>query len=211
MDLIKTLKKSRIVVGLCLMIAMLASSSMAWGGGRHFGYHNHGFYHHGFYNGYGAWPYYWPYWGAGVTFVAPPIGAVVEYLPDGYTTFVVNGVQYYSCGGYYFRACPSGYVIVSPPEVAASTTPEPSAQALKSQASGTPPEQGSSVTAPQAASAAGAAAKSDGAVVTINIPNASGGFTAVKLTKYKDGYKGPQGEFYQGHPAVDELKALYGK
>jgi hypothetical protein len=194
MDLI-TLKKSRIVVGLCLIIAMLASSSMAWGGGRHFGYHYHDFYHHGFYHGYGGWPYYWPYWGAGVTFVAPPIGAVVEYLPDGYTTFVVNGVQYYSCGGYYFRACPSGYVIVSPPEVAASAAPE----------------LGSSVTASQAAPSAGAAAKSDGAVVTINIPNANGGFTAVKLTKYKDGYKGPQGEFYQGHPTVDELKALYGK
>lgn len=28
----------------------------------------------------------------------------------------------------------------------------------------------------------------------------------VALTKSNDGYVGPQGEFYQGHPTVEELK-----
>ena len=47
--------------------------------------------------------------------------------------------------------------------------------------------------------------------IIINIPNASGGFTAVKLIRHKNGYIGPQGEFYAGHPTVEELKVLYGK
>jgi len=48
-------------------------------------------------------------------------------------------------------------------------------------------------------------------MVTVNIPNANGGFTSVKLTKFKDGFKGPQGEFYKGHPTVEELRVLYGR
>ena len=44
----------------------------------------------------------------------------------------------------------------------------------------------------------------------INIPNSKGGFTPVRLIKHKNGYIGPQGEFYAGHPTVDALKALYG-
>jgi hypothetical protein len=46
--------------------------------------------------------------------------------------------------------------------------------------------------------------------VTINIPNLKGGFTPVRLIKHKNGYFGPQGEFYTGHPTVAALKALYG-
>jgi hypothetical protein len=45
---------------------------------------------------------------------------------------------------------------------------------------------------------------------TINIPNTKGSFTPVRLVKHKDGYIGPQGEFYAGHPTIAALKALYG-
>jgi hypothetical protein len=45
---------------------------------------------------------------------------------------------------------------------------------------------------------------------TINVPNSKGGFTQVTLVKNKNGYVGPQGEFYDIHPTVDELKLLYG-
>ena len=45
---------------------------------------------------------------------------------------------------------------------------------------------------------------------TINIPTSKGGFTPVRLVKHKNGYIGPQGEFYSGHPTVAALKALYG-
>ncbi|MDD5711448.1 MAG: hypothetical protein PHY31_01675 [Smithellaceae bacterium] len=51
----------------------------------------------------------------------------------------------------------------------------------------------------------------DSATVIINIPTRAGGYTPITLTKKGDGYIGPQGEYYQGHPTVDQLEALYGK
>jgi hypothetical protein len=48
-------------------------------------------------------------------------------------------------------------------------------------------------------------------IVTINVPDSKGGYVAVKLVKTKDGYIGPQGEFYPGRPTIDQLKALYGE
>jgi len=46
--------------------------------------------------------------------------------------------------------------------------------------------------------------------ITINVPNVRGGYTPVVLAKYGDGYIGPQGEYYPGHPTVEQLKVLYG-
>jgi hypothetical protein len=48
-------------------------------------------------------------------------------------------------------------------------------------------------------------------VITINVPNSDGSFTPVVLTRRGDGYLGPQGEYYQAHPSVEQLRALYGK
>ena len=47
--------------------------------------------------------------------------------------------------------------------------------------------------------------------VTINIPNSDGSYTVVTLVKHGDGYTGPQGEYYSGHPTVEQLRILYGK
>ena len=47
--------------------------------------------------------------------------------------------------------------------------------------------------------------------LTINIPNSKGSYTSVTLVKRGTGYVGPQGEYYEGHPTVDQLKTLYGK
>jgi hypothetical protein len=52
--------------------------------------------------------------------------------------------------------------------------------------------------------------KSASDTATINVPTSKGGFTPVRLVKHKNGYIGPQGEFYTGHPTVAALKALYG-
>jgi len=49
-----------------------------------------------------------------------------------------------------------------------------------------------------------------GETVTINVPNANGSFTPVTLVKSGNGYIGPQGEYYSGHPTVGQLRALYG-
>jgi hypothetical protein len=47
--------------------------------------------------------------------------------------------------------------------------------------------------------------------VTINVPNSRGGYTLVALVKSQDGYVGPQGEYYQGYPTIEQLKVIYGK
>ncbi len=47
--------------------------------------------------------------------------------------------------------------------------------------------------------------------ITINVPNSNGSYTPVTLVKHNNGYVGPQGEFYPGHPTVDQLRALYSK
>jgi|GEM_PF-1082022 hypothetical protein len=54
-------------------------------------------------------------------------------------------------------------------------------------------------------------AETSSGTITINIPDSKGGFTPVVLKKYKDGYLGPQNEYYQGNPTVAQLKLLYGK
>lgn len=47
--------------------------------------------------------------------------------------------------------------------------------------------------------------------LTINVPNSQGGYTAVTLRRSGGGFVGPQGEYYQDVPSVDQLRALYGR
>lgn len=133
--------------------------------------------------------WYGPGWfGLDVAVSALAIGAVVEGLPVGYTTVVVGGIPYYYYGGYYYRYYPYGYVVVPnpaiTPNVVYAAAPETSPVIA---------------TQPQVKT------------VTINIPNPSGSYTPVVLTEHKNGYIGPQGEYYEGHPSVKQLEALYGK
>jgi hypothetical protein len=199
MDAINRYKKAGLFIGLCLIVALSASGTSARHGGGHFG----GYYHGGFgggYHGYAGWGFYRPYWGVNFSFATPQMGAVVSYMPEGYRTYVVDGVRYYYCDGYYFRSCPSGYVVVPQPVMSSASV---SATIVKTQTGAT-----SSQT--EQVAVAQSTTGSDNTVM-INIPNSKGEFTAVKLVKYKDGYKGPQGEYYQGHPTVDQLRVLYGK
>jgi len=47
--------------------------------------------------------------------------------------------------------------------------------------------------------------------VTINVPNRDGTYTPITLVRRGDGYVGPQGEYYSGHPTVEQLRVLYGR
>jgi hypothetical protein len=47
--------------------------------------------------------------------------------------------------------------------------------------------------------------------VVINVPNRDGSFIPITLLKAENGYVGPQGEYYTGHPTVEQLRALYGR
>jgi hypothetical protein len=46
--------------------------------------------------------------------------------------------------------------------------------------------------------------------ITLNVPNNSGGYTAVVLKRSGDGYTGPQGEYYPTFPKVSQLSLMYG-
>ncbi|HUI91681.1 MAG TPA: hypothetical protein VLX68_05460 [Chitinivibrionales bacterium] len=191
-----------------IIIAVSAIDTAAWGGFRG-GYYDHGF-HHGFYHGYYGWGTRWPYW-YDYGPIAPPFGTFVAYLPDGYATIIVGGVPYYYCGGYYFRPYSNGYVIVPEPAAnpAAVTSPtkESSAQQVPEASSTSEPAKEEAKSGSKIASQPHSSVQD---TATINIPNAKGGFTPVKLAKHNNGYIGPQGEFYAGHPTVEQLKALYG-
>jgi hypothetical protein len=140
----------------------------------------------------------------------------------------VGGTPYYYCGGYYFRPYSSGYVIVPAPAVSTAAAPAPAAAATsQAQGSGQQTSSQATVQASQSSdqsnslnsaneepkTASGTVAQPKSALkdtATINIPNSKGGFTPVRLVKHNNGYIGPQGEFYAGHPTVEQLKALYG-
>lgn len=62
-----------------------------------------------------------PSWfGFEIALVSSPIGAVVTFLPSGYTTLVVGGVKYYHYNNIYYKASPAGYVVVPDPAYAGS-------------------------------------------------------------------------------------------
>jgi hypothetical protein len=50
-----------------------------------------------------------------------------------------------------------------------------------------------------------------GDMVTVNVPNSTGGYSAVVLKRYGNGYIGPQGEYYDRIPSTAQLQVMYGK
>ena len=138
-------------------------------------------------HGHGWHRWYGPAWfGVYVGVSGLEIGAVVDALPYGYSTVIAGGIPYYYYNPYYYRAVPEGYMVVPVPATGSN-----------------PPAQAASVVSPAASGAPD--------VFTINIPNSKGGYNPVTLKKVKDGYTGPQGEFYPAIPSVAYLQALYGK
>jgi hypothetical protein len=111
-----------------------------------------------------------------------PFGVVITALPFGYQTTVAGGIRYYSYANVYYRDCASGYVVV----------PAPAAMNF------------AAVPVTNSYTAGGES-------IVVNVPNANGSYTPVRLVRSGDGYIGPQGEYYPGNPTVDQLRALYGR
>ena len=173
-----------------LLICLLCgagSVAVARGGGFHGGgggFHGYG----GGFHGYGwSGGFYHPhYWGGFY------IGSEWFWGP----TIVVAEVPYYYYGGIYYTPSGDGLVAVTPPATEPAvivSTPSAPSEAAQAPAKGEPK-----------------AAQQPGETVTVNVPNAGGGYSPVKLVKVDKGYLGPQGEFYAGHPTIAELKVLYG-
>ncbi len=115
----------------------------------------------------------------------PPAGAVVTVLPIGHKIIIIEGATYYYYDNVYYMAVSSGYVVVPAPAVKPNVAVVPT-DAIQSQ-------------------------KISEGTAVINIPNSNGSYTPIILVKHKDGYIGPQGEYYPGHPTIDQLRVLYGK
>ncbi len=179
---------AKLFAALCLCLGLLVASATGFaysgGGGprdRHGDRHETSY--HGHYR-YHHGRYYKPvFFGLFEVIIGvPQVGAVVRVLPTGYNVAVIGGVTYYHHNNVYYRTCPSGYVVV----------PAPS-NVVVVPATVVP------------------AYNIYGERVVINVPNARGGYTAVTLVKLQDGYVGPQGEYYVGHPTTAQLAALYGR
>jgi len=180
----KHILKNKLLIIIVLLLTFslfYSSNAFAWGGR---GGHGHYYYRGGHWYSSG-----W-FWGSFATGLA--IGTIVATLPPYYETVYVSGAPYYYYDSIYYRPCPSGYVVV----------PAPATTTIVTAPAGTNVVTAPTVTQPKVIS---------GQTIVINIPNASGGYTPVTLTKHKTGYIGPQGEYYEGHPTVEQLRVLYGR
>jgi hypothetical protein len=127
-------------------------------------------------------PYYDPYYVDPYYYPQYPVVTSSSYQP-----VVVNGATYYQNNGVYYIYTQYGYQAVATPA-------------------------GVSVPVIQPATVNSAPASVNaGDSITINIPNAKGGYTAVLLKKSGNGFTGPQGEFYPEFPKVSQLQVIYGK
>ncbi|MEW6535184.1 MAG: DUF6515 family protein [Candidatus Auribacterota bacterium] len=174
------MKKTVSVVSAVVFLIPVASSQTF---AQHHGGH-HGYHHRGHYR------WHDNHWWIGDTILAGGLvlGSIIDALPPHHKVVYVKEAPYYYDGTYYFRRIDDGYVVVEDPTIVVHpstpvvVTPAPNVIVKQPE-----PE-----------------------IVTINIPNDNGSFTPVVLIKKGDGYIGPQGEYYDGNPTVDQLRALYG-
>ena len=176
---------------LCMLLAVVfltlscVPAFAAWGGGRGGGRggDRYVYRNHRYYRESGYW------WDFGVTALA--VGAILASRPDNGRYVVINGQSYYYCDGNYYQQVPQGYVIVQQPVVVSAPA--------------------TNYYVAPAAPVVVQAPAGEGQPIEVNVPNSDGTFTKITLFKHGNGYKGPQGEFYQGNPTVDQLRALYGR
>jgi len=114
--------------------------------------------------------------------VPAPVGACIAVLPYGYEIVTVDGYPFYVYNGAYYKHTPQGYVVVNNP------------YPMRGKNNG----QLNTV-----------ATVSTDDIITLNIPNAQGGYTTVILKRSGDGFIGPQGEYYKSFPKIKQLITMY--
>lgn len=128
----------------------------------------------------------------GFSLCTPPSGMIMNFLPSGFQVVFHQGHEYRYYMGVYYLPVREGFMITGNPFF----TPPPSSVSVPVQTADVP---GTSVSVTSETE------------FTVNIPNSDGSFTPVKLTKHKEGFLGPQGEYYEEFPRVSQLKLMYGK
>ena len=127
-----------------------------------------------------------------------PVGAIVRTIPPNYNPIVIDGAIYYIIHGSVYLQTLNGYqVMPQKPFMIERYASE------QNNVVNIPPQ-----TALSNQQHAPANAEES---FTVNIPNSKGGYTPVTIKKSGDGFIGPQGEYYQEFPKVEELKIKYAK
>ena len=121
---------------------------------------------------------------SGYVLVSAPAGAIVPDLPIGYQTIIVHGQTYFIYNDVYYLRQGRNFVVVTPPVI----TVAPQVTAVQAPVIVTEPQE----------------------QFTVSVPNVQGGYTAVTLTRSDGGFIGPQGEFYETFPTVEQLRVMYG-
>ena len=104
--MLKQILRFRVLIILCLVLAVFSSDAFAWGGGGRHYYRGGRWYRHG-------------WLGFDIAVSALAVGALIDSLPPRCTTVVVGSVPYYYYDNSYYRPYPYGGYVVVPPPIAA--------------------------------------------------------------------------------------------
>ncbi|MCA9400684.1 MAG: hypothetical protein KC713_03595, partial [Candidatus Omnitrophica bacterium] len=140
--------------------------------------------------------HYYVRYGNRYKIVAPPMGACVSYLPWGTSEMKHRGKKYYRHNDIYYEHTRRGYVVVPTPYPVVYEVESAERRSNGIYQSPEPKHQVDVV---------------NDAVFIINIPDEKGGYTPIKLTRKNSGFVGPQGEYYDSFPRVEDLKVIYGE
>jgi hypothetical protein len=175
---------------------------------------------------------------SGYVVVAGPRGAVIRELPPWHRKIPYGGKVYYFYNNTYYVQEPAGYTVVTPPPQVVTANP-PAVEAPEKTVVVTVPNANGSfipVTLEKysdgykgpngefypdyptidqlKAMYAKSSAVAERALpdeLEFQVPNKNGSFTKVSLSRTKDGYVGPEGEYYKDKPTMDQLKVMYAK
>jgi hypothetical protein len=117
--------------------------------------------------------------------VSEPVGVIISNVPTGCRKVYIDGSIYYTYNGNYYLQIAGGYRLVDRPLARVRE------EVSDINVTNVSPE------------------VRTGDTFTVNVPNAKGGYTAIRLNRSGSGYIGPQGEYYPEFPKVEQLRAMY--
>jgi len=175
---------------------------------------------------------------SGYVIVSAPRGAMITALPERHKVIVYENTDYYYYNSTYYVKQPAGYTVVTPPPSVVSTNP-PAVEAPEKTVVVTVPNPNGSYmpvtlqkytdgyVGPNGefypdyptigqlkamySKASAVAERPEPDEITYDVPNKNGSITKIKVTRTKDGYVGPEGEYYKEKPTLEQLKIMYAK
>ncbi|MDD5226646.1 MAG: hypothetical protein PHV97_05660 [Candidatus Omnitrophica bacterium] len=175
---------------------------------------------------------------SGYVIVPAPRGAMITALPERHKVIVYDNTDYYYYNNAYYVKQPTGYTVVTPPPSVVSSN-APAVEAPEKTVVVTVPNPNGSyipVTLQKYSDGyvgpngefypdyptidqlkamysktSAAAERPEPTEITFDVPNKNGSITQVKVTRTKDGYVGPEGEYYKEKPTIEQLAVMYAK